>query len=318
MDCSLPEDDWLPFVGADEINVKFAVESIKWWGGIDAYERFVRRYFHGRKKLCERTLTFKDLKGLLPSTTYRQMNSWESAGLIAPMRDTAGSGWRRYTIVDIASIWLISELRRLGESMKDIKLHLDGVRTNRLKEFLYLAHIIDDYPDTDIKELPKRPPTLTDIEAHILISPAIRVGAILMTGHRLMLAPCDVIIACMGDLMKGRLSFSYIPFSEHIAAAYEKMGYNRCEIGHDLTGHLEGEHLALYHLIQSNETESLQITKKSGGRLNVRRLRRVMGKFNDEEVLDAISSNDNCKVEIVKKDGRTVTIVAEDRWQLKQ
>jgi|GEM_PF-6243745 len=53
--------------------------------------------------------------------SYRAINSWESAGLLDDHRSEQGHGWRKFSIIDLAFISLISRLRKLGLPIKKLK-----------------------------------------------------------------------------------------------------------------------------------------------------------------------------------------------------
>jgi hypothetical protein len=83
-----------------------------------------------------------------------------------------------------------------------------------------------------------------------------------------------------------------------------------------LVGMLTSGYPHVLAMIKASDTEAVTITKKSGGKLNVRRLRRKSGNFNEQEILKAINSGDHLKAEIVKKDGKVVTITVEEKSQI--
>lgn len=71
----------------------------------------------------EKHLTVKEL----PDTSYRLINHWESLGLLDDSREQHGTGWRKFSVVDVALIRIFAALRQFGmptEAMIKVKQSL--------------------------------------------------------------------------------------------------------------------------------------------------------------------------------------------------
>ena len=75
----------------------------------------------------------------LSELTYRVINHWENKGLLTFSRSTE-KGWRKYSIVDIIWIQIISELRNFGFPLEKI------LKVKQNLEMLELKNISNQFP----------------------------------------------------------------------------------------------------------------------------------------------------------------------------
>ena len=54
--------------------------------------------------------------------SYRTINYWESAGVLDDYRNPPGQGWRKFSLIDMAFLAIIAQLRENGLSIEKIKL----------------------------------------------------------------------------------------------------------------------------------------------------------------------------------------------------
>jgi DNA-binding transcriptional MerR regulator len=79
-------------------------------------------YFSDSMKHVREKLNRRDKKIKAAELSYRILNYWEKNNLFAVERGDAGTGWRRFSIVDIVWIYLIIELRKFGVSIENIRI----------------------------------------------------------------------------------------------------------------------------------------------------------------------------------------------------
>ncbi len=269
-----------------------------------------------REQLNEPRYSSGRIREVFPSVTYRQINHWEKKNLITPRRQTEERGWRKFSLVDVFCLAIITELRRYGASLSSIRRELLALNS---EPGLLQRWLGDNMFETAFGlETSKFVDSLTEVEMHTSLSTAFHVGVVYMPGERLLLAPTDVLLVFLASLMQQAKSFLYIPASEYIRLAGAADGRRHKVEDSGLAGILTSGYRNLLWLLQGEGTESIQITKKSGGTLAVRCLRRRAGRFDDNDILDALQSGDHLKTEIVKKDGKVVTITIEDRLQIQK
>ena len=59
--------------------------------------------------------------------SYRNINEWESKGLISPYRATKGIGWRKFSAIDMVKLFIISDLKTFGFTNDEINRILNRI-----------------------------------------------------------------------------------------------------------------------------------------------------------------------------------------------
>ena len=77
--------------------------------------------------------TIKHIREIVPSITYRKINDWDEKNLLSHSRQK-DVGWRRFTLVDIIKIQVISALRDFGFQSEAIRKVMQNI--NRDCRFL--------------------------------------------------------------------------------------------------------------------------------------------------------------------------------------
>lgn len=78
--------------------------------------------------LTEKQLKAADLREIL-GLTYRQLNDWDSRGILRSFRDRSeeskADGWRKFSIIDVIALSILSELKRRGIPVSALKNVVD-------------------------------------------------------------------------------------------------------------------------------------------------------------------------------------------------
>jgi hypothetical protein len=85
----------------------------------------------------------KDIRKFLKDLTYRQINHWSEKGLVAATRNNVKSGWRKFSLLDVIKLQIISDLRKFSCSLKTIKIILNNL------EKCYFTHLKDKKQSTN-------------------------------------------------------------------------------------------------------------------------------------------------------------------------
>ncbi len=86
---------------------------------------------------------FKSVKSIDPHITYRKINAWDRQNFIGSERESADSGWRRFSIIQVILLLIISDLKELGvdkERIAKIRQNLLNRSIERGPRFLQLEH----------------------------------------------------------------------------------------------------------------------------------------------------------------------------------
>jgi DNA-binding transcriptional MerR regulator len=84
----------------------------------------LRTMSHSERIAHKPRFNARHLRQVFPGVTYRQINHWESKGLLTAARDTDSSGWRKFSLVDVVCLAIITELRSFGRDLPSIAASL--------------------------------------------------------------------------------------------------------------------------------------------------------------------------------------------------
>lgn len=87
----------------------------------EAFDNGFYQYFKqaGNNRISQ-VLNSKERNIKFETISYRELNSWEKAGLLSVERE--GREWRRFSIIDAIWVKLLKELREFGMSWKQLKV----------------------------------------------------------------------------------------------------------------------------------------------------------------------------------------------------
>ena len=87
----------------------------------EAFDSGFYQYFKNlNKNKISQVLNNKERNLKFDTVSYRELNSWEKAGLLTVQRE--GREWRRFSIIDAIWVRLIKELREFGVTWKQLKV----------------------------------------------------------------------------------------------------------------------------------------------------------------------------------------------------
>lgn len=87
----------------------------------EAFDSGFYQYFKNlNKNKISQILNNKERNLKFDTVSYRELNSWEKAGLLTVQRE--GREWRRFSIIDAIWVRLIKELREFGVTWKQLKV----------------------------------------------------------------------------------------------------------------------------------------------------------------------------------------------------
>jgi len=126
-------------------NLAFLRQTYPGWGALIA-------------RLDERTLTSRDIWNLL-KISYRQLNDWETRGMLKsifarPMSESP-EGWRKFSILDLLSLGLLKEAKRLGISitrLQKLMREIFSVGGLLYDTIPYIVYGFDVYVYSDLNE----------------------------------------------------------------------------------------------------------------------------------------------------------------------
>lgn len=232
-------------------------------------------------------LTFKDLKKIDSSLTYRCLNEWESRGLISSTRHVSKRGWRRFSITQAVELLFVIELKRFGMSSS---------RIGKVMEYITYR-----YEYCSISEL------------YIFLSNAgFHIGVIVQPDGNVIIHQTEELLKVYTANINYPTAFLYAPFSDYVLKVWNSMGegfefYNR-----NLYNLIPPKYLETLRIIFHDEYEEIKILKKNDKVHSIKKISRRSGDFSKNELLRTLDSADYKRLEVYKKSGKIITIVNED------
>jgi DNA-binding transcriptional MerR regulator len=74
--------------------------------------------------------TLQDAQEMIDDLTYRKINDWDDKGLLSCSREDDKAGWRRFSVIDILKLSVITQLRKFGVTTEKIKTITDKLSSN--------------------------------------------------------------------------------------------------------------------------------------------------------------------------------------------
>jgi len=272
----------------DLISIVKNLEELKDWGKDSKY--FFKLVDDNLEVIKKPRFFFKHLNELCYGLTYRQINYWDTIGLLDFKRQSSKKGWRKFSFIDIINILVLQYLIYFGVSSERIKDTIEYMNSNQ------------GYKFGDI----------TPLELFIFYSLAGKHYNLVLheVGWSLILPSNNYyeIITPYDITRSGQL---LAPFSMHIDEVIKKLGY---EIKFEKVRKLREMipfHRVMY-IIDSGEYKEVKIKLKDGKIKRLGLVKSQQGNFSDSDAIRLINKNDFQKVEVMKKDGNIVTITNEE------
>lgn len=92
----------------------------------DSFDIAFANYFYGHSKRINNILNEKNHRLDSSDVSYRVITHWEKMGLLTSDRPE-GTSWRKYSILDIVWVQIISELRKFGFSIDKILIVKENI-----------------------------------------------------------------------------------------------------------------------------------------------------------------------------------------------
>lgn len=244
----------------------------------------------------------KRAKIFIDNLTYKKVNDWDSKELLSYSRLNLVAGWRRFSIIDILRLLIISDLRKLGFNLRKI--------TNLLKN-------INDYTfDSNKLKQTISPNRLNTLDIFFFEC---------LSGNKIYLIITEkekIIFSNETDLHKKQFYLSetftpviIIPFFDYVNKIAEKidikMKYDKDNEVYELFKILPLERKIL-DIINNKNYESITIRKRDGKIQTIKVKEIHRGNFSDHNIVELINKKDYQSVSVLVKDGNKINITREE------
>lgn len=249
--------------------------------------------------------TIKFIKPLVKDLTYRKVNDWDTKNLISGQRENKEAGWRKYSILEIITFQIISDLKEIG--FRNDKI--GRIIKKLTKGSIIIGHRFEK-PPLEHKFL--------DFEYFFFSSQQGIKNLLLIdnSDNFFFLTERNA----MHDIAFSKGSsfpLVILPFHDYVRKIIAtKQKDIKTIIDSTLKGILKDiptkKEQELLNIIQEGKYEEILIKKDDGEEFLIKAKTRKSGDFTKNDVLDLITEKDYQKVTVINNKGKIVTLIQEE------
>lgn len=232
-------------------------------------------------------ISLKNAQHFVENLTYRKINDWDSKNLVSGSRNKNSAGWRRFSVVDIITLKIITDLRNFGlntDNIRAILADINSYPTSRGAKLILFEYFIFD--------------CLNGNKILLLIDSQNKVS---------FLSESDAIWAHF-SLDSGSAPLIVLPFYSYVDSLNTK---NSSVLTGELF-HLTQQEEKILDIIRNGDYDRVTITKPSGEIIKIKATTRRQGNFSDKDVIKAINIKDYQCVTVSRVGGKKVEIKREE------
>lgn len=267
------------------------------------------------KMFNEPRFTIKDLQEIVKDITYRKLNDWDSKNLISGSRENEASGWRKFSIVDIVKMQIISDLKSIGltaDKISDIMakiINYEGTVVSFEKGQFITKKIIDPL----------------GLEYHMVS---------VWAGEKLLLSisidpkfdicfqPENAFVANSLHFMPFTAPYLLLPFFEYVKRIFAFLELNikidqRSTIAYFITALISYRERKILEILKNKDYTEIKIIRPgSKQEITIHAKAGKEGIFTDEDITDAIHKKRYQNIQIVRKNGQVISIAHEETFKV--
>lgn len=245
-------------------------------------------------------VTQKDLHSFVPSITYRKLNVWDAKGLITSSREKS-KGWRKFSLIDIIKIQIVSDLRQFGCGAKTIKAML----YNLLKKSMFNAN----------KDGSKR--TISGLEYSVFASMLGEKTLLLVDNQsNSTLLPEDEAVKTYFLTNNAPSPILILPFYSYVEKIVNtvkaKVIIDTATTAKNLIHELTKKEKKILDIIRNKSYEEISLVKSNNEEIKIRAKHKISGKFSDNDIIDLINKKSYQSVTVITDRGVKVAIIQEE------
>jgi len=248
--------------------------------------------------------TLQDAQSMVDDLTYRKINDWDSKGLISCSRDNEEAGWRRFSIIDILKLSIISHLRKFGVTTEKIKIILDRLSSG----FKVPASSNSD----------KIVGTTTPLIESNIISCFGYEKVFLLIGENANASfLTEKELSIQNSLDGAPSSLLVLPFSSYVQNIIMSL-HKHAKTSEDpfiigMINHwLSDREQKILDVIRDKAYEEITIVKGNGSEMTLRAKSRQRGSFSDKDAISIINNKDYQSVTVAVVGGKKLSITREE------
>ena len=256
--------------------------------------------------LSKARFTIQRTKLFIDKLTYKKVNDWDNKEILSGTRFNVEAGWRKFSIIDILKLLIISDLRELGFGLSKIANLLKNIYDYTLNETLNNNNHMQAVSQI----------RLDTLEIFFLEC---------LNGYKIYLIICEkdkIIFSNEIDLHKKQFYLNetsspviIIPFFDYVQKIAEridiKVKYDKDPKVYELFKILPDERKIL-DIISNKNYESVTIKKQNGKIQTIKATEIQRGNFTVKNIIEAINQKNYQNVSVLVKDGNKINITREE------
>lgn len=267
---------------------------------------FVKKHAH---ILHKPRFTMKKSKSAIQGLTYRQVNDWDSKDLISSTRKTKNTGWRRFSTVDLTKLYIISDLRKIGLNTKRIRTIINRISASSV----FLANM---------KTRKGKSFEFLELE-HAIMACASEVKMLLLVRENEQVYFLEEDKAVFFHFQAENASFPTIilPFFSYLQKIFKVLKRDidtskNSTVAQLFDGMPSEKEKKILDIIRKDAYQKITLEKGNGEVINVETTEKTIGRFTDEDIVEALKGGEYGSVKVVTKQGQKVQIIREDRQRI--
>lgn len=273
-------------------------------------EAFVSKDYENTKEysdvLNKPLFTLQDSQLIIRKLTYRKINDWDAKDLISYSRDKETSGWRKFSILDVIRLNIVSDLRDYGFPTEKIKAIIENVSSAKVYLQKAKTNGIDAVDFMQIEYFT------------MLCFSGIKMLLLIDEDDKVYFVPEQGVMGVksfFNDVTAPLIVLPFFSYAENIASIiFEQKTVVQpdTQFINLFNNQLEEKEKKLLELIRDKDYEEITIVKSDGDKTTLKATTRKGGAISEKDVIATIREKDYQIIRLAKVNGQIVSVIREE------
>lgn len=251
--------------------------------------------------------TFKDVQTII-DITYRKINDWDEKNLISGVRENKDSGWRKFSIVDLIKLHIITDLKNFGLAAENISSILAKIHRPEKREPISVHFsTLRDSVESDLEYF------------YLLSRSGDKYVLVIKNNFDAYFATERNFVNHEMNLEEFSASTILLPFFGYVKNIANYLNEKEIKINEESTVKnylLSFKEQQIMEIIRDEDYTQITISRSGSNKTIVRAKMDQKGKLAIRSVLEAIDKKDYQNIQIARVDGQIVNISREETFKV--
>lgn len=250
--------------------------------------------------------TIQNAQAVIGDLTYRKINDWDSKSLISCSRENEDAGWRKFSVIDLVKLNIISHLKKFGFTTESIKIIVDKLSSGakvpagyKSKETKTTSSQLEIYTLACFRGEKMLLLIEEDTKAFFLTEKEFVVYNFFLDEN-----PSPLLILPFFSFIQETLTRS-VNFSININKNSLVKGL--------LEASLSDREKKILEIVRDKAYQEITITKQNGDEMIIKPKSRRQGDFSDKDIIGIINAKAYQNVTVSTVGGKKIILVNEER-----